>query len=86
MAQEAKTVLRRLIATHDIDCDLKDGLIHADHKPGYVAHGHAYARHLRDAYGYDQIHPLSRDEVRALVGSQAYYGGTLDTAPAICIR
>lgn len=79
LAEEAKTVLRQLIATHGIACDLADGLIHADHKPGYVAHGHAYARRLRDAYGYEQIRPLSRDEVRALVGSQAYHGGTLDT-------
>ena len=79
LAQDAKAFLRALIATHDIACDLADGLIHADHKPGYVAHGHAYARRLRSDYGYDQIHPLSRDEVRALVGSQAYYGGTLDT-------
>lgn len=79
LSQDAKAFLRQLIATHDIPCDLVDGLIHADHKPGYVAHGHAYARHLREAYGYDQITPLSRDEVRALVGSPAYYGGTLDT-------
>ncbi len=79
LAQEAKSLLRRLIAEHGIDCDWRDGLIHADHKPGLVAHGHAYARHLRDAYGYDQISALSRDGVRALVASDGYHGGTLDT-------
>ncbi len=78
LSQEAKSVLHQIIATHGITCDLADGLIHADHKPGYVAHGHAYARRLLEDYGYNQISPLSRDEVRALVGSPAYHGGTLD--------
>lgn len=78
LAEEAKALVRERIARHAIPCDLKDGLILADHKPGYVAHSHAYARHLREAYGYDAIEPLSQEQVRALVGSPTYYGGVLD--------
>lgn len=78
LAEEGKALVRDLIARHAISCDLKGGLIHADHKPHFVEHSHAYARHLREVYGYDQVEPLSREEIRALVGSPAYYGGTLD--------
>lgn len=78
LAQEAKTLLRDLIDRHAIACDLTDGLIIADHKPRYVAKTNAYARHLRDIYGYDQVEPLDRGQLRALVGSESYYGGLID--------
>ncbi|GGF81401.1 oxidoreductase [Azorhizobium oxalatiphilum] len=78
LAQEAKSLLRALVIDHSIECDWTDGLIHAAHKPALVEEDHAYARHLRDAYGYQDITPLSREEVRALVASDAYHGGTLD--------
>ncbi|MGU3495043.1 NAD(P)/FAD-dependent oxidoreductase [Xanthobacteraceae bacterium A53D] len=78
LGEEAKTLLRQLVATHAIDCDWRDGLIHAAHKPALAAEDKDYARHLRDTYGYDAITALSREEIRALVASDAYHGGTLD--------
>jgi len=54
------------------------GLIHADHKARFVAHSHGYAEKLARDYGYDRIKPLSRDEIRAKVGSEAYFGGVED--------
>lgn len=78
LAEEAKTLVRDLIARHAISCDPRSGLIHADHKPQFVAHSHAYARHLAEVYGYQQMEPLSREQMHALVGSPAYYGGVLD--------
>lgn len=78
MAQEAKGLVHDLIARHAIDCDYRQGLIHADHKARYVPEGHAYARHLAERYGYDQIEPLDREQIRALVGAPSYHGGTLD--------
>lgn len=78
LAEEGKALVRDLIARHAIACDLRDGLILADHKARYVAHSHAYARHLAQDYGYGSVEPLSREEIRALVGSQAYHGGVLD--------
>lgn len=78
LAEEAKSLLRVLVARHGIDCDLKDGLILADHKPQYVAHTHAYARHLQEAYGYEDVVPLSAEEIQGLVRSPGYYGGLLD--------
>ncbi|WGD29618.1 FAD-binding oxidoreductase [Ancylobacter sp. WKF20] len=78
MAEEAKALLHALIARHRIECDVRPGLIVADHKPGYVAHSHAYARKLNEVYGYPHAAPLSREELRALVGSDAYFGGMID--------
>lgn len=78
LAEEAKGLVRDLISRHGIACDYRSGLILADHKPRYVAHSHAYARHLAQTYGYDRVEPLDRDQMRALVGSGNYYGGAID--------
>ncbi|TCT05189.1 NAD(P)/FAD-dependent oxidoreductase [Aquabacter spiritensis] len=78
LAEEAKALVADLIARHAIACDYRPGLIIADHKARYVAQTHAYARHLADTYGYDQIEPLDRAQIQALVGAPSYYGGALD--------
>jgi len=41
-----------------------------------------HARHLRDDYGYPHIHPLSREELRAIVASDLYHGGAYDADAA----
>ncbi len=78
LAEEAKALVRDLVARHAISCDLTDGLILADHKARHVPESHAYAAHLRDTYGYEALEPLDREQIHALVGSPAYHGGVLD--------
>lgn len=78
LAEDAKAHLHKLIRHHQIDCDVRPGMIIADHKLGYVVHSHAYARKLNEVYDYPHTSPLSREELRALVGSDAYYGGMID--------
>ena len=78
MAEAAKALLRELCARHSIDVFYEAGLIHADHKPGYVAGTHAYVEKLRRDYAYDQVAPLSRDQLRALVKCDGYFGGSID--------
>lgn len=78
LAEDGKRLLRSLIAKHAMPCHLRTGLIVADHKPGYVAHTHAYVRRLNEAYAYPHARALGREELRALVGSDAYYGGMID--------
>ena len=58
--------------------DVKDGIINADHRRRFVKSSLAYAKWLNEAYGYDKIRGLERDELRSMVKSDAYYGGTLD--------
>ncbi|MDQ7080702.1 MAG: FAD-binding oxidoreductase [Paracoccaceae bacterium] len=78
LALESVALVKDLIRKHDIACAWRDGIIHADHRARLVAHSHAYADKLNRDYGYDLIRPLERAEIRELVGSCGYHGGTLD--------
>ncbi len=78
LAQDAKALARNLINEYDIDCDLKPGVAHPNHKPGYAVHTRAYVDHLREHYQYDSVEYLERAEMAALVGSDSYHGGRID--------
>jgi len=78
LAEAAKATARGLIAEHGIDCDLKPGIAYPNHKPGYDRESREYVDFLRGEYGYDQIEFLERTQMAELVGSDSYYGGTLD--------
>ena len=78
MGEESKALIADLIARHKIDCDLRPGLLHGDHKPHFVAESQAYVAHLRNIYGYDKAETVSRDEIRAMVDTQDYHGGMID--------
>ncbi|WP_169711750.1 NAD(P)/FAD-dependent oxidoreductase [Henriciella litoralis] len=78
MGQDARNNLDRLITDYGIECDFCDGQIYADHKPGYVSHSHAAARHLQEEYDYQEVELLDRDELRSMVASDVYYGGVFD--------
>ena len=78
LGEEAKALVRDLIARHKIDCDLRDGLIGAAHKPRYVEGERAYADKLRTDYGYDKVEWLDRDALAAALGTDVYYGGVRD--------
>ncbi|MCC5987552.1 MAG: FAD-binding oxidoreductase [Pararhodobacter sp.] len=78
MSLEAVTLVRDLAARHAPDAGWADGIIHAAHKPRHVSEYHAYAEKLAHDYGYDRIRKLSREEMRAMVGSPAYHGGEID--------
>ncbi len=79
MAEEAKAIVRQRIARHEIDCDLKPGLISAAFKPSHHQDIIDYATSLRDDYGYPHIRPLSREELRAMLGTDLYHGGCIDS-------
>ena len=78
LAEDAKDLVKSLVARHKIDCYLKPGIAHACFSAGEVAEEHAYAEHLQRRYGYDQIETLDHDQLQAICPSPAYKGGTLD--------
>ena len=78
MGQDAVAMVRSLIEKHEMDCRFADGIIHADQRARYVAHSHAYAEKLQTEYGYDKIRTLDREEIRHLIGTDAYFGGSID--------
>lgn len=79
IAEESKDVVKSLIAKHNIQCDWKPGILHADHRARFVEHSHAYAEKLQTEYGYEDIRFVDRDEMRAMLGTEFYHGGSLDT-------
>lgn len=78
MALDAVGLVRELARDPVVDCPFHDGIIHADHRKRYVQHSLDYARKLQDDYGYDLIRGIDAEEMRHLVASSAYHGGTLD--------
>ncbi|MGP3724087.1 NAD(P)/FAD-dependent oxidoreductase [Cereibacter sphaeroides] len=78
LGEEAKALVRGLIARHDMPVTFQAGIAHACRKVSEVAHSHAYAEKLARDYGYDRIEPLDRDGIRRLIGSDAYVGGDID--------
>ena len=78
LAQEAKALVKRLIATYQMPVTFAPGIAHACWQPGEVAHAHRAAEKLHRDYGYDQITPLDRAGLRDLVGSDAFCGGDVD--------
>ena len=82
MAEEAKALVRDLVARHAIACDLAPGIIYAAHKPAHAPGYQAYAEKLARDYGYAEAQPLDRAGIAALVGTEAYHGGYLDRGAA----
>ena len=78
MAEEAKALVRDLVARHGIACDLRPGVIHAACRAGEVAAFHAEAETLARDYGYAATEPLDRDGIRGELATEAYHGGVLD--------
>jgi len=82
LGEEAKALVKGLVARHGIACHLTPGVAHACFTAREMAEEHAYAEHLATRHGYDRIETLDRDAMRALCPSPAYHGGTLDRGAA----
>ena len=78
MGEEAKALVKSLIAKHKIDCGIKPGVAWVASKASDVADLHSYARHMQAQYGYDQIEVLDQSAMSDLCGSPDYKGGVLD--------
>ncbi len=82
LAEEAKSLVKLLIKNHKIGCHLKPGIAHACLSKSEMRHEHAYVKHLQSRYSYDDIKPLSPDELHAICPSLRYKGGSLDMGAA----
>jgi len=82
LAEDAKDLVKSLIAKHQIDCDLKPGIAVLGLSSRERRDLHDHAAHLAQRYGYDQIERLDDDAGHALCPSPAYKGGYLDMGAA----
>ena len=78
LGEAAKHLVKKLIADLAIDCDLTPGVAVVAHKQRYVAQYHALADKLATQYGCRTLEKLDARQTRALLGTDAYYGGFLD--------
>ena len=79
---ESNALVKDLIARHNIDCDLKPGLIHAGWKRGDAKWLKEEVEHLASNYGYTKMRYVERDELREMVATDCYHGGILEEAGA----
>ncbi len=76
--EEAKALVRSLIADHAMPVTLHPGIAHACRSDREVAHAHAYADKLRRNYDYDEVESLDGAAIRALIGAKVFKGGEID--------
>jgi gamma-glutamylputrescine oxidase len=74
----ARAHLDWLIDTYRIDCDLRLGYLHADHRARYSEDTRRHVEHMRSVYGYEHIRYVGRDEVAGMVATRDYHGGSFD--------
>ncbi|MEH6645069.1 NAD(P)/FAD-dependent oxidoreductase [Sulfitobacter sp.] len=82
LAEDAKALVKSLIAEHGIDCHLKPGVAWTSSTAGDVRHLHDYADHLARKYSYDQIETLDNTALQSVCPSPDYRGGILDMGAA----
>lgn len=78
-ALEAREHLDWLLSHYAIQCDMRPGYLHADHKRRHLAHSRANVSLLNERYDFPHIRYVEEEEMRARVATTDYYGGTLDT-------
>lgn len=78
LSLEAVQTVEDLIAEHNIDCDLKRGILHVASKPKHAQWMQESVEHMRDKYQYQGMRYVDKAEVGQLVGSDSFHGGELD--------
>ena len=79
---ESVNLVKDLIKEHQIDCDLKSGVLHVAAKSSHSRHMQDSVRYKKDVLNYDAIKYVSQDEVRAMLGTNKYFAGELLTDAA----
>lgn len=78
VALEANALVRERIDRYRIECDLKDGELHAAHRRRHVAGYWQYVDLLAERYDYHRCRKVDADEMTDLLGVETYHGGYLD--------
>jgi len=76
---EAVDLVRQLIADYDINCDLKEGILHVAAKKSHVEYLKQETEVLRSVYGYEKISFIDKGELDHMVGAGGkYFAAQLD--------
>lgn len=75
MSLESVELVRELIAKHNIQCDLKQGVLHVAAKPGHSDELKASVEYKREVLGYDDIEYVEPQQVQQMLGTDRYFAG-----------
>jgi gamma-glutamylputrescine oxidase len=78
LAEAARAHLADLLAEVAPEADYRPGLIVARHRPGGEGQDAAHIDHMARVYGCEALSLVSRDDLAAELGTDAYHGGILD--------
>ena len=78
VAAQATALVKDLVQRHGIECDLKPGALHVNHRARFDRHTRAYVDFLNERYGYREIRYVPPDELAGMLGARGYSGGSLD--------
>jgi len=76
----AADLVRALIDRHGIDCAYRPGVIEANHRRRFDRKAEAYVEMMQAEYDARALRYLPPEELRQMLGTQAYSGGILDMA------
>jgi gamma-glutamylputrescine oxidase len=82
LGNEARDLVKSLVAELAIDCDLTPGVVIAAHRARYVADYHQRVDKLIADYGATGLEKLDAAGVAALLGTPAFFGGYVDWTAA----
>ena len=77
--KNSKTLVRTLIAQHEIDCELKPGLVIAAHDARAARELAADTEHLAKAYNYSAARMMDRQETASQLGTSVYPAARFDS-------
>lgn len=78
ITEDAKATVRTLVAEHAPEARWRDGIAWVNWSKRDTVAEQDYAQYLTDTFGAEDLHPLSREATRALIGSEAFHGGIID--------
>ena len=79
LGEASKALVKAIITDHEIDCALKPGIVHTNHRKRFNQHSRDETKLLNEEYGYSSIRFVEEEECRQMVASHAYHGGTIDS-------
>jgi gamma-glutamylputrescine oxidase len=77
MAFEGNRIIRERIAKYNIDCDLKNGGVYAAFTAKQMGHL-THQQKLWARHGHNQVEMLDKQQLRDIVGTDIYVGGSID--------
>ena len=78
IANQSVELVKVIASSDKVEAEYHAGLVHAAHRRRMVREFHDHANKLRNDYGYQQIRCVDREEMRHLVDSPVYLGGSVD--------